>query len=560
MKKALKVLCGMLSAVALFSTAAACGNNDNKNNNGKNVIRIFTYSGNEFEGATMDSVFQKIEEKIGVTLEFEGATAEDYYTKLSPMIGSLDIPDIIWSDPDNSDGAFQSWANPNQDLLYNLDDYLLTNESRYPYLNKLVYSNQYKNIMYYDGHYIVPAVETSTAWAIYYRADWLKAINFVDENGNAKAPETLDEFEYVMSKFSGNDLFTDANGNKSGRTYGISPSNQNFYVNPLYGAFGITPDWDITESGEVSYMYAREGFKPYLEWMNAMYKNGYIDPSFNENTGFTDRNAWYEGKVGCIMTNGESHMEWVVGNFENANGADKVIVGAPPVGTGNVSTITGKTLGVKGQRGFSNWGGYYGGYAVSKDTKDVYKTLDLLEYLVSPEGSKLRLYGIEGKHYTVNADGGIVADVEGRNSERSNFFASVTDVDGSSVNAGLHKIGGRFGYNIEWDEYEKSGQIVVATDIGSLYPKYRSLVTEARSYTKYLQTSRLLNVTAFPSSIYTKKAEVQNISASFINKAIIGQSNLTSDWNKMLDEMNKAGYDTVKKVMKEVASELGIIG
>lgn len=115
MKKALKVLCGMLSAVALFSTAAACGNNDNKKDD-KNVIRVFTYSGNEFEGATMDSVFQKIEEKIGVTLEFEGATAEDYYTKLSPMIGSLDIPDIIWADPDNSDGAFQSWANPQSGL------------------------------------------------------------------------------------------------------------------------------------------------------------------------------------------------------------------------------------------------------------------------------------------------------------------------------------------------------------------------------------------------------------------------------------------------------------
>ena len=557
MKKLTKALCVLLSLVTMGSFAA-CKKKDNNKTDG-NVIRIFTYSGNDFEGVTMDSVFKKIEEKVGVTLQFEGTTAEDYYTKLTPMMGSMDIPDIIWSDPDNSNGAFQSWANPEQELLYNLDEYLLTNEGRYPYLNKLVYSNQYKNIMYYDGHYIVPAVETSTAWAIYYRADWLEAIGFVDENGKAKTPETLDEFEYVMSKFSGENLFTDTKGNKSGTTYGLSPSNQNFYINPLYGAFGITPDWDITDAGEVSYMYAREEFKPYLEWMNAMYKNGYIDTSFNQNNGFNDRNAWYDGKVGCIMTNGEGHMEWVVGNFEAANGEGKVIVGAPPVGTGNISKLTGKKLGVEGQRGYSNWGGYYGGYAVTRETKDVYKTLDLLEYLVSPEGSKLRLYGIEGTHYTVDENGGIVADVDGRNSERSNFFSSVTAIDGTSVNAGLHKIGSRFGYNVDWDEYEKSGNIVVATDIGSLYPKYRELVTNARNYTKYLQTSKLLNVTAFPSSIYTTKAQVQNISAAFINKAIMGSVNLTTDWDKMISDMNAAGYGTVRKVMKETAQSLGII-
>ena len=67
-------------------------------------------------------------------------------------------------------------------------------------------------------------------------------VELVDDEGNARAPVTFDEFEYVMSCFSGTDLFTDANGNKSGTTYGISPNTSNFYVNPLYGAFGITPD------------------------------------------------------------------------------------------------------------------------------------------------------------------------------------------------------------------------------------------------------------------------------------------------------------------------------
>ena len=379
MKKAIRLTCLALAA-ATVAPMASCRSGGGGNGSSQS-IRIFTYSGDEYAGAKMDSVFQKIESDVGVEISFEGAKSENYYTKLTPMMNSMDLPDVVWSDPENSEGAFQRWADPTQDLLWNLDELLIGNEDRYPYLNKLVYSDQYKNIQYYGGHYLVPAVETKTAWAIYYRADWLEAIGFVGEDGKAKAPETLDEFEEVMSKFSGVNLFTDANGNPSGQTYGISPNTYNYYLNPLYGAFGITPDWDITDGGEVSYMYAREQFKPYLEWMNAMYKKGWIDPTFNQNTGDTDRNQWYNGKVGCIMTNGEGHMEWVVANFEDANGADKVIVGPPLLGTGNTSSLTGKTLGVEGERGYSDWGGDYGGYAITKGTKDVYKTLDETEII-----------------------------------------------------------------------------------------------------------------------------------------------------------------------------------
>ena len=447
MKNRIIGICSAALAAAIGLSAAACAPGNLTNTEG--VLRIFTYTGQEYDSVTVDSVMKAIEEKVGAEIRFEGASVEDYYTKLTPMMGSGDWPDIIWSDPENSSGAFQNWADPMQDMLWNLDELLVGNEDRYPYLNKLIYSEQYKNIMYHDGHYIVPEVQTASAWAIYYRADWLEQIGFVDQDGNARAPETLDEFEYVMKAFSGTDLFTDANGEKSGRTYGISPNTSNFYVNPLYGAFGITPDWDIDEDGTVSYMYAREEFKPYLEWMHAMYEKGWIDPVFNQNTGYTDRDVWYNGKVGCIMTNGEAHMEWVVGNFENSQGEGKVIVGPAPVGTGNTSDLTGCKLGVEGESGFSNWGGYYGGYAITKGTADPYKALDLLEYLISPEGSVLRLYGIEGQHFYYDDSGEIVVDLDGRNSERINYFSLVTNTDGTQSCAGLHKMGSLFGYNID---------------------------------------------------------------------------------------------------------------
>lgn len=50
-----------------------------------------------------------------------------------------------------------------------------------------------------------------------------------------------------------------------------------------------------------------------------------------------------------------------------------------------------------------------------------------------------------------------------------------------------------------------------------------------------------------------------NISSQFINRAIIGTVNLTSDWQAMLNNLDGAGYQTVKAVMKETAQSLDII-
>lgn len=51
--------------------------------------------------------------------------------------------------------------------------------------------------------------------------------------------------------------------------------------------------------------------------------------------------------------------------------------------------------------------------------------------------------------------------------DRARIAKKMLELYGKSlpVNAGLHKIGSRFGYNVDWDEYEKSGNIVVANDI-----------------------------------------------------------------------------------------------
>ncbi len=542
-----------MSAVMLLTTATAC-NGKGGGSRADDELSIFTFTGNEYDNVRKDAAWKALEEKTGFTISYQGASTANYMQSLNPKMNNLEFPDIIWINNDTQ--SFLNWANPSQDLIWNLDELLLGNEERYPYLTKLLYSDQYKNMSYYDGgHYVVPYVNTATAWAIYYRGDWLKQIGFVNDDGSAKVPTTLDEFEQVMKGFTGMNKFDNQ------QTWGLSPNTEAFYTNALYGAFDVTPDWDIDEAGNVSYMYTNEKIKPYLDWMSAMYKEGWIQPTYNENKSFADRDPWYAGKVGCIMTNGESHMEWVVGNLLDVYPDAEIVVGPPPVGTGHTSELTGKVLGVKGSSGFSNWGGRYGGYAIPKDYKNKDKApriLDFLEYVISPEGSMLRLYGVEGTHYHME-DGKVVIDIEKRASERVSHFGKVAMPDGTSSLGGLHKIGSLFGYAVDWDHYESTGEIVVGTEIGSLYPRFEKLVSAAVEYAKTLKTSRLLNVTAFPTTISKKTLAVQDLATSYINPVIMGKKNLTTDWDKMIKDCNDAGYGDVQKIMRESCLELGII-
>ncbi|MBQ8884788.1 MAG: extracellular solute-binding protein [Clostridia bacterium] len=556
MNKTIKTISSLAFSGMLMFGATACGNKTGRKNPA-GTLRIFTYTGQNYEGIDMDSVFKKIEEESGVKLAFEGASSADYYTKLAPMMNTGDFPDVIWSDPKNSSGNFDSWADPDtNNLLWNLDELLVGNEERYPYLTKLIYSPTYKNIKYFDGHYLVPNV-SAPGWAIYYRADWLEQIGFVDENGKAKAPVTLAEFEYVMQKFSGNDLFVDENGTKSGQTWGISPNAEPFYVNPLYTAFGIFADWEFDANGEISYMYTNDGIKDYISWMNAMYQKGYIDPQFNTNTGSRDReDKWYTGKVGCIMTNGGEHMTWVVGQFEQNRGEGKVIVGPPPTGTGESSSITGKKLGVAGEGGFSNWGTTYGGYAITKACADPHKALDFFEYLNSPEGTKIKMYGIEGTHYELK-DGKISPILSNRDREGSSFWQSTKSVENTTVLSGLHKIGSLFGGVIDWETYEETGEVLCITDFSSSYPKYADLIEKSQEYRK-LKTGKLVNFTAYPASISTKMKQIQDLSSTYLLQAILGQKNLTSDWNDMISDCQKFNYSTICRIIKETAQANGI--
>ena len=546
----MKKLIFLFLVLVLISGISACGGSDEPevDESGKSIIRIFMNGGNEYDGRKKDSVWLKIEEEANVSLRIEGATHNsDYYQTLNPMINTGDIPDVIFTVPSSSGKAYNNWIE--QDLFWNIDELLAEKPGEYPYIEALLGSEQYKNITYGENaHTMIPYITSNSGWGIYYRTDWLINVGYteLDTDGNkiAKTPKTIEEFQEVLKLFTEND--PDKNGKKD--TYGISPFGETFYLNPLYHAFGVTPDYDLDSDNKASYMYLQPEFKNFLSWFNKMYENGYVDPQFATNKDNADREKFYKGQVGILITNAETHVSWVANAFESANGVGNLTFGDAPIGT--------KNLGKEGAQGFSDWGGWWGGYSISKDCKDPHAALRLFNYLYSPEGLMTRCYGILDLHYKIE-DGKVVPLIDGRNEEPEGTFVSCILEDGSSSPAGYYKLGNAFSGNFEWNsDFTAITSKIEPEIINERYADLIALGAQKNS----LCRSRLTNVTGFYSSYVTKMRKIEDETNTYAILAIMGQSNLTSDYDALLNKLNEKAYDWkgVSRMIEEVASLAGV--
>lgn len=546
----------ILTLLLVSFTILSCDNNNQKvDENGRTIIRIFMNGGNNFQGIKKDSIWQKIEENTNVSLKIEGTTHNsDYYTTLNPIIntgvGTDDIPDVIFTVPGTSSigDAYGKWVE--NDLFYNIDDLLVEKPGEYPYIEALLSSDNYKNIKYGDDlHTLIPYINSNSGWGIYYRTDWLINVGYytMDESENkiASTPKTIDEFAEVLKLFTEND----PDGNGKDDTYGMSPYGETFYLNPLYHAFGVTPDYDIDDNNEATYMYLQPEFKEFLSWFNQMYENGYIDPQFAANKDNMDREKFFDGTVGILITNAEQHVTWIADAFENSNGKGLLTFGDAPVGT--------KTLGKEGASGFSDWGGWWGGYSILKDCQDPHAVLRLFNYLYSPEGSALRSYGIENYHYSIE-NNEIVPLIDGRNEEPDNTFTNNKSIDGYSLPTGYYKFGTAFCNNLSWSEDLKTVSAKIEPKlIDSTYSDLIQLGIEKNK----LCSSKLTNVTGFYSSYTTKMNRIEDETSTYAINVIMGRSNLTSDYEALLTKLDGKSFDwkNVKKMIEEVASNAGII-
>ena len=520
MKKWMAVFAALMMFTSIFCSCAK------EEKDGKVEIHCFDFA--QYDGLAKDPIMQKIYDETGVDFNFAGAMGQAAYDKqLKIKVNIGEAPDVFFMATGTDMSQVNLWAK--QGAILPLDEYF----GDYPNLKKIFETDQFKNLKVNGNHYFIPRLTTASNWAMYCRQDWITNLQN-DEDGaykDVKMPATdgsftLEDFAYLMEAFTLGD--PDMNGVND--TYGFTLGTEIFWGLPIYNAFGVQPDWALVEGEEeLKYQYETEEFYNYLLYMRKLFADGYLDPTFNENTDTLKRSKFQEGKCGLLIDNGSDFIPYILQNA--IFGADDVMMVAPPVGTVN----TGK----QGVGGFTNFGGWWGGFFISSNCKNVEGALKLFDYIFSEEGSKLISYGIEGIHYTVGENGDIVPDLENRGKEKQGLFIEYKNADGKNERTG----------NIAWGSYftlpiSKVTQeaVYVQENYSGYLEGYRLLAEDsAKILENNLISNPLTNFTSWTSDFSENTSKVQNYANIYAvciiaNASYEGVSDPAALWDRYLSQ------------------------
>ncbi|AIQ49411.1 ABC transporter substrate-binding protein [Paenibacillus sp. FSL R7-0273] len=192
-------------------------------------------------------------------------------------------------------------------------------------------------------------------------------------------------------------------------------------TNPAFITTGAPDDGEYyvdPETYEAKLHYKRPEEKEYFRWLNGMYNQGLLDKDT-----FVQKDDQYKAKVASGRVLGLISQEWEYADGENAlkaAGKDEYTYAHFPV------TMSEEYK----DHSFMQTGidGY--GLAITTAAKDPERIIKWLDWMSSDEGQILRSWGVEGKHYTVNADGKreVPAEISNRKANDSANFAKETGV------------------------------------------------------------------------------------------------------------------------------------
>lgn len=541
----------LVLVISIVLSFTACGKKNNKN---EYDLEIQCFDWAIFDGAKEDRIMGALKEKTGVNFYLSGINGQDAYNKQLKMnVNTGDAPEMFFYAFGTDTSDVNYWAE--EGIIKPIDDYL----DDYPNLKTLLNSNQYKNLTASDGkHYFIPRLTTSNNWGIYLRKDWID--NLQKSGGkysDVKYPAddstfTIDDFEYLLEAFT----LGDPDGNGKDDTFGLTLGEQLFWGLPIMYAF-CDYGWTITgskDNKDLTYTYTTEAFKEYVTWMEKMYSLGYIDKTYYENT--TDEakiSKFQRGKYGMLIANTGAFVPWIMSNavFE----ANDIMFIAPPKGTDK----TGK----EGSGGFMDFGGWWGGFFISHNCRNVENALKLFDYIYSVEGSRLINYGIEGVHYNLDDKGEIVVNLEERNKEPEHTFSKAKNESGEEVNIGY----------VYWANYIllpisefSSNKITVLDTFEGYKEDEKKLATEAAIMSnKHLKlvdelNSIIFNFSGWSESFSVKTAEMDDLVSIYTTCMITGNayegtSGLDNLWNKLqnaisskVTECKANGVETLTKL------------
>lgn len=320
-----------------------------------------------------DRIIAEINKQLSIDLKVNIVPESDV-TKVNIAMASGDVPDIVTGSFASS--ATNQWIKDG--LLVPLNDYFeqtpnvktkLTGELGWTAVNGKFY-----------GFPFITQAKSSNA-TLSFRQDWLDRLNL-------KVPKTLEDFYNVLKAFKERD----PDGNGKADTYGITSSKPIGDFNFIFYAYGREyADYQLDAKGKVIPNFEHSSFKPGMQYLQKLFKEGLIDPEFVLNDRNKTEEKFYQGKAGYITVALFRHVARIEGNLKKITPDGKLGYSYPPEGPNGK-----KGFGAVGKNGLFT--------AITSKSKAPAKAAKFIDFMISKEGESLLRLGIEGVHYTKNGD------------------------------------------------------------------------------------------------------------------------------------------------------------
>ena len=321
--------------------------------------------------------------RANVEIESQIVPVFDYETKFPVLVAGGNMADVMWH-------AGPAWG-PAYDLIQQgaflpLDEHL----DKYPDVKAAISDSLWDMVKSPDGnHYFFPMpLSYWVPFPVFYRADIFKELSIAE-------PTTLDELvaalKVIKEKKPDMVPFT-------GQEYSLWVLGQNLAVAFGYG-FGnwVADPADPNPDNPAKIVPSRTTtqYKDFLAWLQMLRKEELIDPDYMIATGKKGVDKFNAGQAAVMTGNWAGYADWAVELKKSVSTGDIGIM--PPL------------MGPAGPMGCCTLSGYDRGFSVASQSKDNADNIFKFLNWVYTEGYDFMHYGVEGKTYTVDAEGNNVS-------------------------------------------------------------------------------------------------------------------------------------------------------
>lgn len=344
-------------------------------NTGYTPISIVTTLSPQLIGL-QDRVISELGKLTQTKISFVEADG-DYYQSLIIMASSGNLPDIVCLLPHDDVAYLSQWLNngwlkPFDPGMVAAAPDIAAEYSMDPSYQALLWNGK---IVFQPCWFRRSAFPNSGL--IHVRLDILEQLGL-------KLPETLDDLYNCMVQVK-----------KKLGIYGLVYSDTVINMSAFAGAYGLPYNgWTKLQNGKYVYANIQPRMLQALLFVRKLYEQGLIDPDSSVIDPDTAESRYIQDKAAFLIRNGGAHIARLADRIKAVNPAGKEWLLLPPKGP-------------EGQRGYVDEPGFYGLTAISSTSKHPVEAAKLLNYLVSDEGQTLFCYGVEGIHYTKDAQGNI---------------------------------------------------------------------------------------------------------------------------------------------------------